>query len=183
MGAKVTFIPTTKIIQVTEPPNVSGTVSIDFQVDVYSDGKEDWQTTGTLTGMIFPVRPVGGDPIDDTTSLGATFFLVNGWRIRPYEADHFFDLQGNVFTEEGDPPVIATTGSWNVLTLGARSNIINLVDNSTSGGSFSGSVTASVDVDAIADAVWRAPIDNYLNETGSMSVKVLQISKDTIFVK
>lgn len=177
MGAKVQFLPATKIIQVTEPPNVSGTVTIDIQTDIYSDGKEDWQTTGTLSGMLFPITPIGGNAITDTVSLDATFILVNGWRIRPYEGDHFFDLQGNIYTEEQEPPVVATTGSWNVLTLGFNSAIVRAVNAGNT------TITASVDVNAIADAVWEAQLLDYVSSTGSMAEKLIGISKDVIFVK
>jgi len=167
MGVKVEFLPTTRVIQVTEAPDLSGNISIDFQTDIYSDGKEDWQLTGTLTGMNFPVRPVGGDEISAELSLGATFFLQYGWRIRPYEADHTLLIDGNVYTDEGDSPYIATTGSFNVQVLNARSNLIDQVASAAD----------------IADAVWEAPLNEYLDENGSMAYKVIKISNDVIFTK
>lgn len=167
MGVKVDFLPSTRVIQVTAAPDLSGNVDIDFQTDVYSDGKEDWQLTGTLTGMNFPVRVVGGEPISAELSLGATYFLQYGWRIRPYEADHTLLIDGNIYTEEGDTPYLATTGSWNVQVLNQRSNLIDQIASPTD----------------IADAVWEAPLNDYLTEGGSMAYKVIKISNDVIFTK
>lgn len=167
MGVKVQFIGSTRTIQVTLAPDASGSVYLDFRTDVYSDGKEDWQLTASLGGMKFPVRPIGGDPISNQVSLGATFFLDFGWRIAPYEADHDFLIEGNVYTAEGDNPVLNTVGSYNVRTELVRSNIIDQVSSAAD----------------IANAVWLAPLSEYSDDLGSMGLKVIRIASDNIFTK
>lgn len=114
MGSKVTFDPITKIIQIDEAP-VDGVVEIDVKIDLYSDGKEDWVSTPSLTMISFPIRNVGGDPLPGDKALGATFFLDNAWKIRPYEGDHRLLVNGNLYSEDGTSPFTQVVGSYNVM--------------------------------------------------------------------
>lgn len=47
------------------------------------------------------------------------FFLMNGWKIRPYEGNHTLNLIGNLFIDNpetyGSNVTVPTTGSYNVL--------------------------------------------------------------------
>ncbi len=107
----VSFDGVNKIIQVTLAPS-GGEVELDVKVDVYSDWKE-WLLLSDNSKFAPAIRAVGGDPISGIQSLGSTFFLINGWRIRPYEANHRFTLNGNLYTDpSGFSPVIeqATLG-------------------------------------------------------------------------
>lgn len=71
---------------------------------------------------------VGGDPITPTQNLGATFFLENGWRIRPAELNHKLTIVGNLFTREpGQSPFVATIGAYTVNT---ETRVSSLVDSS-----------------------------------------------------
>ena len=49
MGQKVTFDEITKTINITQAPDGDGEIFIDVKQDLYSDGKEDWVVTETLT--------------------------------------------------------------------------------------------------------------------------------------
>lgn len=40
---------------------------------------------------------------------------MNGWRIRPHEADHLLTVAGNLFVDEGGNPFIPTLSNYNVL--------------------------------------------------------------------
>lgn len=124
MGVRVTFDPTTKIIQVTEAP-VGGVVNLDVKVDLYSDGKEDWRASASLFKYRFPIRAVGGDPLPGSKALGSTFFLAPGWTIRPYEADHRLIVNGNLYVEDGSSPYTTTVGTYNVLI---EAEVSSLVD-------------------------------------------------------
>ena len=124
MGAKVTFDPTTKIIQVTEAP-IGGVVNLDVKVDLYSDGKEDWRASATLFKYRFPIRAVGGDPLPGAKALGSTFFLAPGWTIRPYEADHRLIVNGNLYVEDGSSPYTTTVGAYNVLVEASVSSLVD----------------------------------------------------------
>lgn len=129
MGEKVTFYPITKIIQIDISP-VDGIVNLNVKIDLYSDGKEDWITDATLTKIPFPIRSVGGDPLPAGRALGATFFLDNAWKIRPYEGDHILNVVGNLFSENGSSPFTKTIGDYNIFTTSEVSSIITSVISS-----------------------------------------------------
>lgn len=119
---KVTFDGPNKLIHVN-----AGITEIDVEIDLYSDWKEWFQLYDH--GKYLPAfRSVGGDPTTAGRALGATFFLINGWRIRTWEGDHRLVVNGNLFTEEGEPPFIPVTGPYTTII---ESNVSNLVDRLT----------------------------------------------------
>jgi hypothetical protein len=59
-------------------------------------------------------RTAGGDTIGDNQNIAPYYFLTNGWKIRPYEGDHFLTVIGNLFVDGGGNPFIPTIGSYNV---------------------------------------------------------------------
>jgi len=159
MGVKVTFDPITKIIQVDQAP-AGGYVDLDVKVDLYSDGKEDWITDPNLTKIPFPIRSVGGDPISETESLGATYFLDEAWKIRPYEASHVLRVEGNFFAEDQSDPFINTIGSYVVrivykvsalttLLLGDAGDIVDDVEERLSAGNLAIQPMAATEIDAV----------------------------------
>lgn len=102
-----------------------GITEIDVEQDLYSDWKEEVQLADNSK---YPIafRSVGGDPISGTQDLGSTFFLLNGWTIRPQEADHQLDITGNLFTDPaGNPLIVPTLGDFTVLV---NTFVSNLVD-------------------------------------------------------
>lgn len=125
MAAKVLFDPINRIIQITQAPDIDNQVVIDINIDVYSDGKEDWISNDTLRKLRFPVSVIGGDPITPQKNLGATFFINYGWKIRPYDADHTLIIIGNVFSDDASSPFIQTVGSYNVSIQREVSSIID----------------------------------------------------------
>ena len=120
---KVSFNGVTKIISVTTTP-VMGVVDIDVKTDIYSDWKE-WLLIDDNSKYLQALRAVGGDPLPGSKALGVTYFLMNGWRIRPYEGNHTMNVNGNLYTEDGDSPYISTTGSYNVMLISAVSNLVD----------------------------------------------------------
>lgn len=124
MGSKVTFDPTTRIIQVDQAP-VDGVVDLDVKIDLYSDGKEDWVSEANLIPYPFPIRSVGGDPLPGDKALGATFFLDSTWKIRPYEGSHVLNVNGNLYSEDGTSPFTPTIGSYNVTIISAVSSLVD----------------------------------------------------------
>ena len=132
MGVKLSWYPLTKIVQITKAPvNVSGEqqVNFDVKIDLYSDGKEDWIASGELNKFEFPVEPIGGQPLPGERELGSTFFLNYGWRIRPYEASHVFNVNGNLYTDIGESPFTPTVGTYNIMTI---QQVSSLVDSTVS---------------------------------------------------
>jgi hypothetical protein len=98
-----------------------GVTAVDVQIDLYSDAKEHWLSGGVAMGFKFPIRTVAGDPITPTQNVAPYFFLGDGWKIRPDEADHTLTATGNLFLDEGE------TGGIFVPTLGDFTVLINIV--------------------------------------------------------
>lgn len=85
---------------------------------------------------------IGGDPITATQNLGITYFLENGWRVRPAELSHKVTLVGNLFTREpGQSAFVDTVGSF---TVNAETRVSNLVDSSV----------ARLDLDQLLQAIY-----------------------------
>jgi hypothetical protein len=90
----------------------------------------DWLALDDNLKWLPALRQVGADPISETKSLGSTFFLTNGWRIRPEEADHRLTVIGNLYTDPaGFSPFIGTIGNFNVTI---ESQVSSLVDSAIS---------------------------------------------------
>ena len=119
---KVTFDGPNKLMLVNE-----GVTELDVEVDLYSDWKE-WAQLYDHGKYLPAMRTVGGDPTTGGRALGATYFLMNGWRVRTWEGDHRLTVTGNLYTEEGDPPFIPVTGPHTTII---ESNVSNLVDRLT----------------------------------------------------
>ena len=135
--AKVTFDGDNKLIIVN-----NGETSLRVDVDIYSDWKK-WLLQSDNIKYPIALSAIGGDPIGGERYLGSTFFLENGWKLRPFEGNHSLTVTGNLYTRDGSSPFVQTLGSYNVLISMQVSNLIDTV--STSGGN-----TPS----DIADAVW-----------------------------
>lgn len=123
MAEKVRFDGPNKIIIVN-----NNETELDAGTDIYSAWKR-WLHTNTISASggysIGPsagpapvwqqaLRTVGGDEIGGGKSISPYFFLVNGWRIRPYEGDHRLLVDGNIFVDGGGNPFIPTNGDYNV---------------------------------------------------------------------
>jgi hypothetical protein len=100
-----------------------GITAVDVKVDLYSDAKEHWIATADMK-YPFPFRTVGGDPIGGGKFFGDGYFLTNGWKIRPHEADHELVFDGNLYLDSGESPgiVIPTVGDFVVLSIIERSS-------------------------------------------------------------
>lgn len=116
---KVTFDGINRLVLVND-----GVTEIDVEVDLYSDWKE-WVTLYDHGKFLPAFRAVGGDPTTAGRALGATFFLINGWRIKTWEGDHRLVVTGNLYTEEGEPPFVPVEGPYTTII---ESNVSNLVD-------------------------------------------------------
>jgi len=100
----------------------SGTTS--FDVSEMWSRWVDWFGVGDNSKYLLAMRTVGGDPISSTKSLGVTFFMINGWKIRPQESNHKLSVNGNLFTDPaGDSPFVSTLGSFNVVIEMSVSNL------------------------------------------------------------
>jgi len=135
MGEKVTFDPVNLIIQIDTAPTLVGAdwvVDIDVEADLYSDGKEDWLIDTDLNKLKFAMGSTGGDA-KPGGQVGKTFFLEGGWQIRPYEADHWLRVVGNMFTRDGSNPFVSTIGNYNVVITQSVSDLVGIIEVGTSG--------------------------------------------------
>lgn len=108
MAEKVVFYPLTKTIKIN-----SGVTTVDFQTDIYSDGKEDWLST-TYNKFIFPIISIGGNVVTGGKVMEPTFFLRNGWQIEPASEDHEITIYGNIYHADNIPIVKIPTGTYKI---------------------------------------------------------------------
>ncbi len=104
--ADVTFNGTTKIIAIN-----NGITSLDV-ADLYAWWKE-WVLDGNAN-FLPAMSAIGGDPIGSGLYTGTTFFILNGWKIRPYAGNHTLLISGNVFGEDGAEIITPVLGSYTV---------------------------------------------------------------------
>jgi hypothetical protein len=120
--AKVTFDGDNKLILVNP-----GVTELNVEQDIYSDWKE-WIELYDYMKYEAACRNVGGDPINDQgDKLGATFFLINGWKIRTWEGDHNLNVVGNFYSDDGLSPFLPTLSTWNILITSTVSNLIDKI--------------------------------------------------------
>ena len=147
MGAKITFDATNRKFVVLGPPNNEGVIEIDLQIDLYSDGKEDWLDDVTypdLSKVQFPVDAIGGQQFGAET-LAVSYLILHGWTFKPYEGDHTLRLVGNIGTAEGWELVDDTIGNYRVRVENRVSSINTLSDTSfLQGATYGGSVAVDV---------------------------------------
>jgi len=74
----------------------------------------DWVATSDNAKYLPAFRHAGGDDLGGGLSIPNYLFLLNGWRVRPMEANHTLIITGNLFVEGGGVPIVPTLGSFNV---------------------------------------------------------------------
>lgn len=77
----------------------------------------DWLLTSDNSKYPLAMSQVGGDVIDQQagTSIPAYIYLLNGWKIRPMEADHTLKVtEGILLTVDSSDPFIDTEGAYTV---------------------------------------------------------------------
>jgi len=154
--SKVTFDGENKLVLVNP-----GVTDLNIKDDVYSNWKE-WEGVYDYMKYEQAFRAVGGDPLPSGDNLGATFFLMNGWKMRTWEGSHTLDVVGNIYTESGQPVFVPTLGDWNILVNSTVSNLIYKVNN-----------------DLVAAMVWDELLANHgiTGSTGKALKDTLKILK------
>lgn len=95
--------------------------------EIYSEWKF-WVTQSDNMKYLQAFTPVGGDPINLVESLDITYFLENGWRVRPAELSHKLTLNGNLFTREpGQSVNVDTIGAYTVNVEQKVSTVVRLL--------------------------------------------------------
>jgi hypothetical protein len=134
--AKVIFDGERKLIIVNP-----GITSLDVREDIYSEWKR-WFNTGTNSKFFMAMDIVGGNPLPED-QLGLTYFLLNGWKIRPYEGDHRLKIRGNLYSQDKSDPIADTLGDFKVNVAMRVSNLVDMVN----GGGATGSGTCDLELD------------------------------------
>ena len=106
---------------------------INVEQDIYSDWKE-WVRLRDNAKYLEAIRATGGDPIDDTESIGGQFFLINGWRCRTWEGDHTLNVNQNLRVSTDDPDIatkpnafVSTLNDHNITINSTFSSITNVI--------------------------------------------------------
>lgn len=137
---KVTFDGVNKLILINK-----GETEIDVQTDIYSDWKE-WALLEDNLKYFPPISTVGGEPTISGQRLDVTYFLINGWKIKPYSGTYDLTLIGNIFDIDGGSikvPADVDPNNPNNITINTNTSVIVRQVDSNSG-NISGSVTASL---------------------------------------
>lgn len=119
----------------------------------------DWVALSDNAKYLPAFRQAGGDDLGGGLSIPAYMFLLNGWRVRPMEANHALIITGNLFVDGGGVPVVSTLGAFQV-------NVNYTVPVQAQGIATGGGPTAG----DIASAVWQ-----HLVEAGFSAEKILRI--------
>jgi len=95
----------------------------------------DWFCTGDNSRFLPAMYNIGGDDLGGGRSLGISYFLENGWKVRPQEANHVLAVSGNLYSRDGLSPFVSTLGIFNV---SVQMTVSNLVDQVAAGGGSGG---------------------------------------------
>lgn len=164
---KVTFDPSNKLIIVN-----SNIFELDVKADIYSEWKR-WAQLGDNSKYLQAISAIGGEQIGAGRFLGSTFFLENGWKIRPHESDHQLTITGNIYTRDGSDITVPTVGDFNITIVLNTSSIVETI--STSGGTGGNSGPSA---EQIANAVWDRMASAHLNP-GSLGFMVSQVNANS----
>lgn len=118
---KVTFDGPNKIIIVNDD-----VTSIDVQRDIYSAWKE-WVQYEENSKYLQAITAVGGEPTIENQKLDVTFFLINGWKIKPYSGNYTLNIIGNLFDVDGGEikiPADVIEGISNNITINTNTSVI-----------------------------------------------------------
>jgi hypothetical protein len=101
----------------------------------------DWVALSDNSKYLPAFRTAGGDDLGGGLSIPPYYFLTNGWRVRPMEANQTLVIDGNLFVDGGGDPIVSTLGVYQVLVKSVVP--VQAQGISTSGGSGGGGATAS----------------------------------------
>lgn len=74
----------------------------------------DWIALSDNAKYLPAFRSAGGDDLGSGLSIPPYYFLLNGWRVRPMEANQNLTVTGNLFVDGGGVPVVSTLGVFQV---------------------------------------------------------------------
>lgn len=110
-----------------------GITELDVREELYSEWKR-WFLQGDNSKYGIAIAIIGGNSTPDG-QIGLTYFLQDGWKIRPYEGDHRLKIKGNLYSADTSDPIADTIGDFKVTVSMRVSNLIDMVNVSGSTGS------------------------------------------------
>jgi hypothetical protein len=177
MAEKVTFDGPNKIINVNY-----GITELDAQGDIYSAWKR-WITTPPSAsdvpvnaGYLEALRTVGGDSIGGGQFVSAYFFLMNGWRLRSWSGNHFLQIFGNLYVDEGGSPVVPTFGDYQIVV----AFVVSPQSITTTSPTVTAGIITTEDKKDITQGVWTEPAS--AGGTDSMGELQRDIKTDTSLI-
>jgi hypothetical protein len=173
---KVTFDGVNRLILVND-----GVTELDVQTDIYSAWKEWILSTpdGQNARYLQALATVGGEPTVAGQRLDVTYFLINGWRIKPYPGSYTLNIIGNIFDVDGgeiktDADVIENNP--NNITINTNTSVIVRQVNpeiTVSGSGLTGAEAAQLDnIETVV-----LDIQNTIDTSGSLT----QAQNDALF--
>jgi len=152
------------------------TLTVDVQW-LYSRWKE-WVLTGDNSKWVAAFSNIGGEPIGGGEYVGATFFLINGWRIAPITLYHSSKLilAGNIFPEFAGDPIMDYTlmdPCFSIAVERRTSTLPSAIETS-------GALT-DLNIAQISQAVWSHIIDaGYSAEALYRLIAAVQLGKSVV---
>ena len=90
----------------------AGTTSLSVKA-MYSMWKE-WMLISDNSKYAQAFRVVGGDPTVGNNIITPYFFMLNGWKIRPQEANHTLTVDGILLTDDSSDAFTDTLGTFRI---------------------------------------------------------------------
>jgi hypothetical protein len=123
----------------------------------------DWVAVSDNAKYLPAFRTAGGDDLGGGLSIPPYYFLTNGWRVRPMEANQTLVMDGNLFVDGGGDPIVVTLGVFQVLVKSVVPVQAQGISTGGGGGATAADVWAygartltGIDVSAIAAAILAA---------------------------
>ena len=139
MGAKIDIDTNNRLIIVTEAPVVPsgsavGLQTINVEIDLYSDAKEDWKDNigGNFRKNEFPfiTAQSAGSALPGGQVEPAFFRFRNdqGWRLLPHDSDHELTLLGNLVPVDSNLPIMQSRPGSSILIFRDGSQVAQMTD-------------------------------------------------------
>src|SRR4028119_999535 len=77
--------------------------------ELYKDWKK-WMQSGQGIGYLPAFEAIGGQSLPNGLFVGSTYFLINGWKIKPQIANHRLNINGNLYSSDGTSVTIPIPG-------------------------------------------------------------------------
>lgn len=129
-----------------------GTVSLSVKA-MYSMWK-GWMLISDNSKYPQAFRVVGGEPTVGNNIITPYFFMLNGWKIRPQEANHTLVVEGILLTEDSSDAFTDTIGAWRI----GINQIVPIYTETVLVNIGGGTVEDVPTKEEIADAVWNSSI-------------------------